>query len=208
MGHWNAEHLTEGMRSLGWIGYAVGALLVFAQTLLPLIPFIVVAGANVLLFGFWGGFLINYIFSCIGAFTAFLIVRYFGREWVARRLRKYAFIRSFNERLARNGLLYMTLSRVIPVVPSFVINMGSAVMRVRTRHFMIGTLLGKAPMILLESMIGHDLLHFQHNKGRLVVLLLVLAILLLLGHYIKNKWFPGHANHVTIDSKGDGKPHA
>jgi uncharacterized membrane protein YdjX (TVP38/TMEM64 family) len=192
---WDVDHVTELLRSFGWFGYIGGALLVFLQTLLPVIPFVVVAGANVLLFGFWGGFLVNYLFTSIGALTAFLFARYVGRAWVEKKLSKYRFLGVFNDKLRKHGLLFIALFRVMPILPSFVTNLGAAVSKVRTRDYLLGTLLGNAPMILIESLIGHDLLHFAQHKTRLIGLFILFIILLAIGTMLKNKWFPKRATH-------------
>ncbi|MCZ8520238.1 MULTISPECIES: TVP38/TMEM64 family protein [Paenibacillus] len=188
MGEWDIQHLSDTLNSLGLLGQACGALLILLQTLVPFVPFVVVAGANVLLFGFWLGFLVNYVFACLGAVIAFLGTRRFGRQWAQSRLSKYKAAGRFNEKLEKHGLLYIAISRVTPVLPSFGINMAAAVMNVRARDFILGTLIGKLPMILLESMIGHDLLHFTQYKGRLLILLGVFALLLAIGNHLKKKW--------------------
>ncbi|TVY08715.1 TVP38/TMEM64 family protein [Paenibacillus cremeus] len=186
---WNIRHLSDELNSFGWYGHVVGALLVVLQTIVPFVPFVVVAGANVLLFGFWGGFIVNYIFSCLGAIIAFFVARNYGQTWVQNKLSKYSHLEVINEKLERHGLLYILLSRVIPVVPSFAINLISAVLKVRRRDFIIGSIIGKFPMIWLESMIGHDLLHFHKYKGRLLILVGIFLITLLIGNYYKKKWF-------------------
>jgi hypothetical protein len=43
----------------------------------------------------------------------------------------------------------------------------------------------------LDSLIGHDLLHFHHNKGRLFLLLAVLIVLILIGNAVRKKWLGG-----------------
>jgi hypothetical protein len=47
--------------------------------------------------------------------------------------------------------------------------------------------IGKFPIIMLESFIGHDLLHFRQYKGRLMLLCAVFVLLLLIGAAFKNK---------------------
>ncbi|WP_163858038.1 TVP38/TMEM64 family protein [Paenibacillus elgii] len=188
MANWNVHQLSEALRSLGWIGHVAGALLVVLQTLFPVVPFVLVAGANVLIFGLWRGFLVNYVFACLGAFIAYYTARNYGRAWVQAKLAKYDFIEQWSGRLERHGLWYIAASRIIPVIPSFGINLSAAVMKVKPRDFVIGTLIGKAPMIFLESVIGHDLFHLGRYKGRLFAALALFFVLLIIGNYYKNKW--------------------
>ncbi|ALS21527.1 MULTISPECIES: TVP38/TMEM64 family protein [Paenibacillus] len=188
MGQWNVQHMSDVLNSYGVVGHLGGALLAVLQTVFPFVPFVLVAGMNVLLFGLWGGLAINYLGACLGAVIAFYAARHYGRSWVQKKLVKYRNIEKLNAQLERRGMLFIALSRLIPVLPSFAINYGAAVMKVRARDFIAGTLIGKAPMIWLESLIGHDLLHFARYKGRLLVLLAAFAVMIVIGNRFKNKW--------------------
>lgn len=189
LGKWNVHHISDILNSWGLIGHLAGALLAYVQTIVPFVPFVIVAGVNTLLFGLWLGFAVNYVMSVLGALTTFWFARNYGRAWVEKKLEKYPQMSKFNEKLERSGFLYIAIARVVPVLPSFVINLGAGVTKVRGRDFFLGTIVGKLPMILLESLIGHDLLHFHHNKGRLLLLSLIFIALLLLGNKYKRKWF-------------------
>ncbi|TDF96539.1 TVP38/TMEM64 family protein [Paenibacillus piri] len=186
---WNVHHLSDILNTWGVWGHLAGALLAFVQTLFPFVPFVVVAGANVLIFGFWWGFIVNYAASVLGAVTAFWFARRFARSWVEKKLEKYAYLNKLNDKLERSGFMYIFILRIVPILPSFVINMGAAVMKIRSRDFILGTVCGKLPMILLESYIGHDLLYFHQNKRRLLLLSVVFIGLILIGNSFKNKWF-------------------
>ncbi|TBL78369.1 TVP38/TMEM64 family protein [Paenibacillus thalictri] len=187
MTHMNIEHLSDTLKDLGTPGKLIGVLLVYVQTIFPFVPFVVVAAANVVLFGFWEGFIINYVMSCLGAISAFLVARYYAYNWVNRKLEGNALVGEFNKRLEKNGFFYIAVSRVIPVLPSFAINLGAGVMKVSVQNFIFGTIIGKFPMIYLETMIGHDLFHFRQNKDRLLILLIVFVVLIYLGSLFKKK---------------------
>lgn len=197
MAEWNVRHLSDILQSWGLLGHLAGAILAYVQTVVPFVPFVVVAGANVLLFGLWAGFLVNYSMAVLGAISVFWVARNFAKEWVEKKLEHYEYIEKFNQKLEENGFLYIAISRIIPILPSLAINLASAVMKVRTRDFILGTMVGKLPMIFLESLIGHDLLHFSHNKGRLTLLVLIFVVLLVIGNIYKKKWFDNGKNKST-----------
>ncbi|MNI22536.1 hypothetical protein D3C73_760930 [compost metagenome] len=64
------------------------------------------------------------------------------------------------------------------------------------RHFLFATLIGKLPVVFLESLIAHDLFHFQRYKGRLLVLLIVFVIFILVGNVVKNKLMAKKTNDI------------
>jgi uncharacterized membrane protein YdjX (TVP38/TMEM64 family) len=188
MSHWNAEHISDVLNSFGWWGHAIGALLVMLHSMIPFIPFVIVAGVNVLLFGFWGGLAVNYVFACLGAIFAYVLARNLGRTWAQRKLAEYSFLDKINSLLERYGLWCIALIRVLPVLPSSIVSIGAAFMKVRRRHFILGTLIGNVPMIWLESVVGHDLFHFGQHKGRLLLLGALLCLMFALGAYLRSRW--------------------
>ncbi|TXK85845.1 TVP38/TMEM64 family protein [Paenibacillus sp. N3.4] len=183
--HSNMRQLSEHLRALGWPGKIIGMALVFFQTFFPFIPFVIVAGTNVAIFGIKVGFLVNYVMSCLGAIASFYFARYYGHAWVEKKLERFPLVKQFSTRMEKQGFLYVFLGRLIPILPSSAINFAAGLTRMRFTHFLWGTLLGKLPIIYLESMIAHDLFHFRQYKGRLLMLLAIFVGLMLIGNVVK-----------------------
>ncbi|WP_068774531.1 TVP38/TMEM64 family protein [Paenibacillus sp. FJAT-26967] len=181
------QQLAPWLESLGLFGKTIGVFLVFLQTLFPFVPFVLVAGANVALFGMKWGFVVNYVMSVVASLVGFIAARYFVHAWVEKKLSSKPTIQQFNRKLETQGFLYILLGRLIPVIPSSAINYGAGVTRITLRHFILGTVIGKLPIIYLESLIAHDLFHFQDYKGRLMILVAIFALLILLGSLFKKR---------------------
>lgn len=180
--------LADYLQSFGLYAIAIGACVIFVQTWFPLIPFVVIAGTNVLVFGFWTGLALNYSFTVAAALIAFLFARTVGRDWVVRKTAGNESLQKFNESAASRGFWYILTARLIPVLPSTVVNIGSAVSGVSFRHFAWATLIGQLPIIYMESLIGHDLFFFRHHKERLLWLVFALLLLFGVGLVLRKKW--------------------
>ncbi|MCR8641756.1 TVP38/TMEM64 family protein [Paenibacillus sp. N1-5-1-14] len=182
------SHLSRYLVSLGVSGMIIGAVLIYLQTFFPFIPFIVLAGVNVAIFGLKWGFVINYSMSCLGAVSAFVVARHFGHAWVDRKIAKYPMIQNFNRLLEKDGLFYTLMGRLVPIIPSSAVSFGAGVTAMRMSSFVIGTVIGKIPIIILESMIAHDVLNFKQNKFRLLVLMIIFSLIVAIGYVVKKKW--------------------
>lgn len=183
----NVEQLSDYLRSFGAFSILLGAAIVFLQVIVPFVPFVLVAGANVLVFGLYWGFLLNYSMAVLGALCAFMFARYFGHGHVERFLARYPAVKAFNRRMESHGFFYVLMGRMIPVIPSTAISFGAGVTKVKVRDFFLGTVIGKLPIVLLESYIGHDLLHYNEYKGRLFILCALFVLLMVIGSFFKNK---------------------
>ncbi|OCT17216.1 hypothetical protein A8709_23715 [Paenibacillus pectinilyticus] len=190
LAHSNMRQLSWHLREIGWPGKVIGMALIFCQTFFPFIPFVVVAGTNVAIFGIKMGFVVNYVMSCLGAISSFYFARYYGHAWVEKKLDRFPLVTQFSKRMEQHGFLYVLIGRLIPILPSSAINFSAGLTRMKFRQFFWGTILGKFPIVFLESMIAHDLFHFQRYKGRLLLLLGILVVLLFLGNSVKRALAP------------------
>jgi len=185
--HMGMHQLSEYLQSLGIAGQVVGALLVFVQTLVPFVPFVFVAGVNVLIYSSPWGFVVNYIMACLGATAAFLFARYYGHDRVMKRVQQYPLAVQFNKQMERNGFFYVFIGRLIPVMPSSLVSLGAGITKIPLRQYILATWLGKLPMVFLESQITQYLLHFKQYRGRLLLLLAILAALTAVGYMFRKK---------------------
>jgi pyruvate/2-oxoglutarate dehydrogenase complex dihydrolipoamide dehydrogenase (E3) component/uncharacterized membrane protein YdjX (TVP38/TMEM64 family) len=110
---WQVDHRTTLI-----LGFFVTYVAVTALSLPLGIWLTLGAGA---LFGFWQGLLIVSFASSLGATLAFLMSRYFLRDWVRDRLGARA--AAIDDGMRRDGPFYLFSLRLIPVVPFFVVNL-------------------------------------------------------------------------------------
>jgi len=107
------------------------------QNLLTVIPLILLATINVAMFGIGYGYLWTWLSSVAAAMIVFLLTRYWLQTWLMSKVNE-----SVKERIARDGMIYVLVCRLIPVMPSSLINMAAGASTIRFIHFFIGTLIG------------------------------------------------------------------
>jgi uncharacterized membrane protein YdjX (TVP38/TMEM64 family) len=125
---------------------AVGVVILVPKSL-----FAPVAGA---LFGAIGGTVVTLVGATLGALLSLYIGRRVGRERISGWLHKREALAVLDRRLSRNGLVPITILRMIPVLPSSVVSYGAAATGIRTGHFALGTALGMLPTTLVQCAAG------------------------------------------------------
>lgn len=108
-----------------------------------------------LLFGLWLGVGIVVVAGAISALAVF---------WAARSVMGDALRRRAGPVYARvsgavqaNGLAYLLFLRIVPVFPFFVVNLVAAALGVRTRTFLLATLVGKLPSAFVYAGLGEEI---------------------------------------------------
>ncbi|MBZ0107581.1 MAG: TVP38/TMEM64 family protein [Candidatus Scalindua rubra] len=125
----------------------------------------------------WGSFY-NILASNLGATLAFLMARYFGRDFVARLMKGR--IDSFDEKVADNGFRFIFTLRLIPLVPFNGLNFGSGLSRIKYRDYLLGSVLGMIPGTFIYTYFADALLSGVTGSGKKAMTNLIIASVLLI----------------------------
>ncbi|HZK53906.1 MAG TPA: VTT domain-containing protein [Desulfosporosinus sp.] len=169
----NPEHLQAFVEQWGLLSIFVDLAIITVLALFPVIPFVLMAGINILLFGWIGGFLLSLLGSLIGASLGFWLARTLGQTWAQPKMTKLG---KWSALLRGNSFSVVLLSRLIPVLPAAAVNYAAGLSLMSFPSFLLASLLGKIPMILWESWVGHDLWHISHHPRRLLLALAIGAV--------------------------------
>ena len=164
-------------------GYNIGVALFISIGLSVLIavagiiPSIFVTGANVIVFGFYGGLIVSWIGEIIGAYISFLLYRWGFKAKVDHFASKQVLIKRISEGKGKIAFIYIFEGRLIPFLPSGVVTFAASVSSVGIIAFVIATAVGKLPAMLLETIISYDLINIRENYMRLLLVIVALVIL-------------------------------
>ena len=164
---------------LSVLGFAaISAAFCLATMLFVPVNFVIAATGA--LFGPLPGLLYALVGALLGAGLSFAIGRALGREWIRRIASRR--LNAINQRLERHGLLAMTVLRLLPIAPFTVVNLVAGASEIRARDYMLGSLFGMTPGIVLMTLFGDRLgvwLRDPEMPNLLVVVGVAVAALLL-----------------------------
>ena len=181
------EQIAKEIQSYGWIAIFVSMGAIVIQTFFPVVPFVLLAGANVIAFGLWFGFSISWVSAVAAALSNFLIARYALRDWAESKMGHHQFVRKLNNQAETKGFWIILFSRLIPVLPSSAINTAAGISKVSFRSFFFATILGKLPAVFFESILGHFVINWEENKGKLVLIFAGLLLFTFALKFFKRK---------------------
>jgi phosphatidylserine/phosphatidylglycerophosphate/cardiolipin synthase-like enzyme/uncharacterized membrane protein YdjX (TVP38/TMEM64 family) len=127
----------------------VAALAAFVLGGVVLVPVTLMIAATVLVFGPIEGGLYALAGALLSAATTYALGRALGRDLVRQIAGPR--LNALSRRLARKGLLAMTLVRLLPVAPFSIVNSVAGASHIGWRDFLLGTVLGMAPGIALTA---------------------------------------------------------
>jgi uncharacterized membrane protein YdjX (TVP38/TMEM64 family) len=149
----------ETLRSLA-AAYPLLALPAFAATYIGTMSLALPLGGVLgllagLLFGLWLGTGVVVLAGAISALAVF----WAARSAIGGVLRRRAgpLYARVSGAMQANGFAYLLFLRIVPIFPFFVVNLVAAALEVRTRTFLLATLIGKLPSAFIYVGLGEEI---------------------------------------------------
>lgn len=131
----------EGWRENTWLPFVMFSGFILGGCLGIPVTFMVVLVAIV--YDPWKAFAISYSATMISSSISFFVGQVMGKAFIERYAGKK--VREVSQKLARQGVLFLTMLRLIPIAPFVIINTVGGASHVRFRDFFLGTMLGSIP---------------------------------------------------------------
>jgi phosphatidylserine/phosphatidylglycerophosphate/cardiolipin synthase-like enzyme/uncharacterized membrane protein YdjX (TVP38/TMEM64 family) len=160
------------------VAYVVGGLLVFPLMLL-------IAGTAIVF-----GPVLGTLYALAGALSSASVVYTIGRKLGRETIRRLAGRRlnDLSHRLARRGLLAIVFVRLVPVAPYSIVNVVAGAAHIGWRDFLLGTLIGLCPGVLLISLfVDRAAAAIRHPGPVTFALLTAIAGLIVAVAYVVNR---------------------
>ena len=178
---WAASLRQSPARPLYLIGaYVIGSLLLLPITLLILVTAIVFGPAFGTLYSFLG---------CLaGALVTYGVGYFLGQDFV----RKIAGSKwhGIERKIGQTGIIAVATLRLLPVAPFTVVNIISGAFKVPLRDYVLGSLLGLAPGILITNLFAHQFESAIRNPGigAFLLLLVLIAVTIVGSVWLKRRF--------------------
>lgn len=168
--------LAEQLESMPFTpAIAIACFTLAGSLLIPITLLIAVTG---IVFGPFYGALYAIAGSTLSAALTYGLGAWIGRETIRELLG--ARINRLSRRIAKRGILAVMVVRVLPVAPFMVVNVVAGASHIGLRDFLIGTLFGMTPGIVLTVTFAHHLAEAARRPtaGTIAVLVLVGLVLI------------------------------
>jgi uncharacterized membrane protein YdjX (TVP38/TMEM64 family)/Fe-S oxidoreductase len=144
---------------------------------LPGLPITIVGG---ILFGPLWGVVYAITGSTAGACVAFLVSRYFAREWIEGKLKSPRW-RRLDEGVEKHGWKVVAFTRLIPLFPFNLLNYAFGLTKIGFRQYAVTTLLCMLPACIAFIVFSSSLLELIRGRISLTFIIgLVLVVLILI----------------------------
>ncbi len=180
LSHGDIQETAEYIKSYGELAVVFSFLLTLFVNALGFLPAIIFSTANTLIFGIFWGIVISVAAETVGVTISFLLLRFFFRDTAKKLIKKSKFLSSIDKYSSKKGFVVMLIARMVPYIPSGVLNAVGALSSLSLRDYVLSAFVGKFPSTGIEAIIGHDTIVKQEDPTRIIVVI-ILAIILIVG---------------------------
>lgn len=177
------------LQGMGVWGPIVGCFFILIESMVPVLPLFVFITLNFLAFGNILGFIISWIFTCIGCFISFLLFRCKVQTWLFKRLKKQGIISEHTIDVITN-LKFEELTTIIaiPFTPAFLVNIAAGLSKMSYKKFLGALLIGKIFLVYFWGFVGVSLIESIKNPIYLVRVGVLLVVAYVLSKIISKKF--------------------
>ena len=176
----------EYISSYGSLAVVFSFLLTLFVNAIGFPPAIIFSTANTLIFGIVPGIVLSVVAETVGVTISFILLRFFFRDSAKKIIKKSKRLSSIDKYSSKNGFTVMLIARMVPYVPSGILNAAGALSSISLWDYFLASLVGKFPSTGIEAIIGHDAI--LHEEGMLRIIVVVIFAIVLIAwawHYQK-----------------------
>lgn len=153
-----------GIEGLGAWGPVLFVLIYIVATVLFVPGSALTLGAGAL-FGVGLGSALVSVGATLGATAAFLVGRYFARDWVAKKIEGNAKFKAIDRAVADEGWKIVGLTRLSPAFPFALLNYAFGLTQVKLRDYVLASWIGMMPGTVMYVYLG-SLAHVAGDHRR------------------------------------------
>lgn len=177
----------EYIKSYGSLAVVFSFFLTLFVNAIGFPPAIIFSTANTIIFGIVPGIILSVIAETVGVTISFQLLRFFFRDSAKKIIRKSKSLSSIDKYSSKNGFMVMLIARMVPYVPSGLLNAAGALSSMSMRDYFLASLVGKFPSTGIEAIIGHDAILQEEDMTRIIVVVIFAIILIGWAWWYQNK---------------------
>ena len=177
----------EYIKGYGSLAVIFAFLLTLFVNAIGFPPAIIFSTANTLIFGIVPGIILSVVAETVGVTISFQLLRFFFRDTAKRIIRKSRRLKSLDKYSSKKGFEVMLIARMVPYLPSGILNAAGALSSMSLRDYFLASLVGKFPSTGIEAIIGHDAILHEEDFTRIIVVVIFAVVLIAWAWYYQNK---------------------
>ena len=159
--------------------------LIFVESIIPILPLVAFITVNFLVLGNLVGFLISWIFTCLGCIMSYYIFKMgFGNKFENLTSDK-VLINKYKNLFKNISTGKLLLIIAMPFTPAFVVNIVAGLTKMDFKKYVTALIIGKISMVYFWGFIGSSFVECLTNPMEIVKIIIIMGITYLIYFILK-----------------------
>ena len=165
----------------------LSCFLIIIESMLPVLPLCTFITINFISFGSIIGFIISWLFTCIGCLLSYFLVKKGIRNWYETRIYNANLFDKALEYVKKLSFPSLTMILAMPFTPAFMINIAAGMANIEFKKFLFSIIIGKLFMVYFWGYIGVGLIESFNDPLILIKIVIMLILAYTISSIVKNK---------------------
>lgn len=182
------DFINSMINYLGVAGPILGCILIILESILPILPLCVFITLNCMSFGYIVGYIISWIFTCLGCLLSFKIFEKKFKNWFDKNIRVINGANKIMKVVEKCSVSELAMIVAVPFTPAFLVNIAAGLSKMNVKKFMAGICIGKLFMVYFWAFIGTNLIQSLTNPIIIVKVIFMLIIAYVMSKIVTKKF--------------------
>lgn len=187
----DTSKIVEDIKQYNNFSYAIFVLLIIIECIFAPFPPLILYIAGGALFGGAIAGMLAVVGNFLGAAFAFQIARFYGRDFVKKRIPKNM-MEKFDHFSEKHGPLSIFILRINPITSSDLFSYIAGITRMKFTKFLFSTTIALIPIIFIQTFLGERL----QSNPLITNILIIGGAIYLIGFFIFYFWFKNRKNKL------------
>jgi uncharacterized membrane protein YdjX (TVP38/TMEM64 family) len=173
---------------IGLIGPILGCFCILIESIVPILPLFVFITINFLVFGYFIGFILSFIFTVLGCLLSFMLFRKKVRVSFVKKISNNKKLKQIMDIIDKIKLESLSVIIAIPFTPAFLVNIAAGLSKIPTKKYLTSLIIGKIFLVLFWGFVGTSLVQSLTNKTALIKVIILLLFAYILSKIVSKKF--------------------
>lgn len=179
--------IIELITGSSFYGPIIACFLIFVESIIPALPLFVFITILFISYGYFVGYLISYILTCLGCLFSFYLCRKYLRTYFIKKVRKMEKFNNFMKIIDKISVSNLSMLIAIPFTPAFAINIAAAISNMDFKKYAVSIIIGKIFMVAFWGFIGTSLVESLKNPKIMIIIIIMTGITFLISKIVNKK---------------------
>ena len=179
------ELIESLIASMGIFAPILACILILVESMVPILPLCTFITINFISFGTLVGFVMSWIFTCLGCFLSYYLVKKGFRNWYETRMHTAPLLDNALEYVKKLSLPTFTTLLAMTFTPAFMINIAAGLVNMDFKKFFWSILISKIFMVYFWGYIGVGIVESFSSPLIMIKIIIMVALAYIASSLVK-----------------------